>query len=142
MSARDADRLPKPVPTMTADSEPFWTGTAKGELRFQQCDDCGHVQFPFLPACQTCLSDSLTTRRSSGAGSIFSFTTVYRAPTSHFDADVPYTLAMIELDEGFRMFSALTEPCDRDDMVGARVEVRFIDRRGSMTLPTFEIVGE
>jgi uncharacterized protein len=47
--------LPRPLPAVTADSLPFWTGGERGELLIEQCDACAtyiHPPTGFCPACE------------------------------------------------------------------------------------------
>jgi uncharacterized protein len=57
----------------------------------------------------------------SGLGEIYSFTTLQEPPEG-FDAQAPYTLALVKLDEGPVITAQLT---DLDDMpvIGDRVEM-------------------
>ena len=93
----------RPLPTPTAETKPFWDGCNLGELRYQACKVCGHVQYLPRRLCVTCHSEEIEWRVSGRRGAVYSHTTVYRAPTPAFRADVPYVIALIQLDEGFRM---------------------------------------
>ncbi|NDJ52763.1 MAG: Zn-ribbon domain-containing OB-fold protein [Chloroflexi bacterium] len=54
-------------------------------------------------------------------GVVYSWTTVYNAPAG-FDAQAPYTLAMIELDDGSLLTAQLTD-VDGEPEIGQRVEM-------------------
>jgi hypothetical protein len=58
----------------------------------------------------------------------------------HFADDVPYVLAIIELDEGWRMTSNVINIDPKDVTVGMRVEVVFDDVTPEFTLPKFQPV--
>lgn len=93
----------KPVPRTTPETKPFWDGCAIGELRYQACGRCGHVQAIPRAFCSACQHGDLQWRVSAGRGRILSHTTVHRAPTPAFRVDVPYVIALVDMDEGFRL---------------------------------------
>lgn len=97
-----------PLPRPNADSRAYWEGTACGELRYQRCDDCGHAQFPPRAVCLRC-AGPLSWVRSSGKGSIHSYTTVARAPSAAFKSAVPYVLVLVDMAEGFRLLLTLRD---------------------------------
>jgi uncharacterized OB-fold protein len=86
-------------------SQPYWDGCARGELLFQQCDECSLV--PELPAtfCGRCLRRSLRWRRSSGQGVLYSWTVVWRP--QHPSFRVPYAPAIVAMDEGWYHLAAV-----------------------------------
>jgi uncharacterized OB-fold protein len=58
----------------------------------------------------------------SGKGEVYSYTTVYEAP-SGYDANTPYTVALIKLDEGPMVTAQLTD-VDTDSVeIGMPVEM-------------------
>jgi uncharacterized protein len=73
---------------------------------------------------------------SSGLGHIYSETTVHIAVN---DLEPPYQLAIIELDEGFRMLSRVV---GKQGQIGSRVAVQFLERQGLPPLPVFQVIGE
>ena len=64
---------------------------------------------------------------SQGLGRILSFTVVHRAPTPAFRDDLPYVIALVDLDEGFRLMVNM----DHDPLagtplaIGQRVRIGF-----------------
>lgn len=82
---------------------PFLEGLACGELRYQACLACGAPQTLARYACRACGSTRLEWRRAAGRGTVYATTTVTRAPSEEFRALAPYTLAIVELDEGPRL---------------------------------------
>ena len=72
---------------------------------------------------------------SSGFGSVYSRAEVVRSPHRAFDALVPYTMALIDLDEGVRMMGHAAP----DVAIGDRVRTAFREHHGRF-LPCFERV--
>ena len=62
-------------------------------------------------------------------------------PTVLLVDDVPYMLAIIELEEGWRMNSNIINVDANDVKVGMPVEVVWDDVTPEITLPTFQIVS-
>lgn len=87
---------------MTAAS-PFTDGLATGVLRYQRCAACGQANTGQRFACTTCGSPRLAWHDSAGTGTVWSVSTVHRAPTEAWRAEVPYTLVLVTLDEGPRV---------------------------------------
>jgi len=50
------------VPVPTPETETFWAGTRAGELRVQQCGNCGRYYFYPRPFCRYCQSSDVTCR--------------------------------------------------------------------------------
>ncbi len=129
----EASQIPLPRPTRL--SRPHWDGCREGKLRVQRCRDCDAYVFIPQPACTSCLSEGLEWVDSSGRGTVYSLTTVYRPQRPEFGA--PYTVAIVELEEGWHMISNLVE-CEIEAMqVGMPVEVVFRAMSDEISLPMF-----
>jgi uncharacterized protein len=130
----------RPLPQPTAISRPFWDACREGRLTIQRCQDCGtHI---FLPQafCPNCLGRSLSWIQSSGAGSVVTYTVVWRPQTPAFE--VPYVIAVIRLDEGVEMLTNLIDVEPEQVSVGARARVVFTDVAEHMTLPFFTFIDD
>jgi len=125
--------IPAPYPTRL--SQRYWDGCREGEIRFQRCDNCGAVPPRPTTICPRCLSRSLTWETSAGFGSLYSWTVVWRPQHPAFR--VPYAPAIIELDEGLVLMSAMVG-CDPEDLfAGMRVQAEFHPASDTITLPYF-----
>ena len=80
-------------------------GLAAGVLRYQRCDACGQALTGQRFACTACGSAHLAWRDAAGTGAVFSVSTVHRAPTDAWRALAPYTLVLVDLDEGPRVMA-------------------------------------
>jgi len=124
-----------PLPRPTELSRPHWEGCRAGALLVQRCRDCGAYVFIPQPVCTACFGPRLDWVRSSGRGTVYSFTRVYRPPRPAFE--VPYVVAIVELEEGWYMLSNIVD-CDVDDVaVGMPVEVSFRPMSEEISLPMF-----
>ena len=86
------------------------------------CPHCDHKIFPPRDVCPNCGDEAKTLYTFSGKGEVYSFTTIYEAP-SGFDANTPYTVALIKLDEGPMLTAQLTDLGDAPVEIGMPVEM-------------------
>jgi uncharacterized protein len=107
-------------------SRPFVEGLARGVLRYQLCAKCGAAQKLARYACRACGSARLEWRDSAGRGTVFAVSVVSRAPSDAFKPLVPYTLVLVDLDEGARLM-AHAEP---GVAIGERVAASFFEHDG------------
>jgi uncharacterized OB-fold protein len=91
------DRRMMPVPDR--DSMPYWAALAKGTLRLQHCRDCGHWTWPPRPICSGCQGESLAWEPVMGTGEVYSWVVTHEAYAPEFVALVPYTVALVRIDE-------------------------------------------
>ncbi|NQX87573.1 MAG: OB-fold domain-containing protein [Halioglobus sp.] len=124
-----------PLPRPTALSEPHWNGCREGILRVQQCQRCKTCVFIPQPCCTHCQSNDLNWLDCSGKGKVYSHTTVHRAPRPQFE--VPYVVAIIELEEGWHMLSNVLGCPVEDVHVNMPVCVEFREITDEITLPYF-----
>lgn len=121
-----------------AETQPYWDGIAAGELRLQRCGDCGRAVFYPRALCPHCFGDRLDWFVSPGTGTVYSYTVAHRA-FSPSAGTPPYTVALIDLDDGVRMMSRIVGP-DRV-RIGDRVELEITRLSGedSPELPCFRL---
>ncbi|MNL13600.1 hypothetical protein D3C87_1345100 [compost metagenome] len=128
-----------PLPRPDAQTRPYWDGAAAAELRFQCCAACGHVQRIPRSLCEQCQASELEWKRSEGTGTVLTFTTVHRAPLPVFRDMVPYVIAIVDMDEGFRVMANAVTEIRAALAIGARVRVGFREVHG-MSLPVIDAV--
>jgi len=87
-------------------------------------------------ACARCGGRALDWRRSAGRGVVHAVSVVHRAPSPAFKADVPYAIALVDLDEGFRMMANIVGADPARVAIGDRVRLVF-EQRGEVALPQF-----
>jgi uncharacterized OB-fold protein len=71
----------------------------KDKLLGLKCKECGAINVPPKMVCGQCTSLDMEVVELSGKGNIQTFTTVYVAPEGR-EPEAPYTVVMVELDEG------------------------------------------
>ena len=137
MSAETKSGYAKPLPTKTREGAPFWEATRRRELQVQYCPDCEKHQFPPRRLCVHCGGRKVTWRKVSGAGKIYSFTVIHRAPEPSFTPDVPYVLAVVDLAEGGRMMTNIIDCPVNDVRVDMPVSAAFEQVSDDVTLVKF-----
>ncbi|WP_410874393.1 bifunctional MaoC family dehydratase N-terminal/OB-fold nucleic acid binding domain-containing protein [Nocardia sp. A7] len=91
-------------PVISRDTEFFWAGTEVGELRIQRLPD-GTLRHPPVPALWQDKSATTDYVVAAGTGTVFSFV-VHHAPKVP-GRDLPFVVALVELDEGVRVLGEL-----------------------------------
>jgi uncharacterized OB-fold protein len=86
------------------------------------CPHCDAKIFPPRDVCPNCGGEAKTTFAFSGKGEVFSYTTIYEAP-SGFDENAPYTVALVKLDEGPLVTAQLTDLGSQPVEIGMPVEM-------------------
>ncbi len=118
------------------DTEPFWDATKDHELKYQVCDDCGGVVWHPRRHCTHCTSLNLSWKTSKGEGTVYTYSIVRQNYYPAFRERIPYVVAWIDLDEGFRMLSNVVGVDVEEVSVGQRVKVDWEDKEG-LSLPMF-----
>jgi uncharacterized OB-fold protein len=95
------------TPSPSGFSAEFYAHCARGELRFQRCASCRSWRHPPRVTCPQCGSEQWAWERSSGRGTLFTWTVTHQALVPGFADDVPYAVAVVELEEGLRLVSAV-----------------------------------
>jgi uncharacterized OB-fold protein len=73
------------------------------------CVACRHHHFPLLTTCPYCSAEGVTEARLSAVGSLWGWTTVTTVPPG-YRGEVPFGFGVVELPEGLRVITRLTEP--------------------------------
>jgi uncharacterized OB-fold protein len=117
--------VPKPVPVVDAESAPFWEACREHRLLVQRCGACGAAVFFPRAICPECHADALGWEQASGRGTVYSFTVSHRPASPAWADDVPYAVAIVELDEGCRMLGDIVTDDVDAVHIGMAVEVVF-----------------
>jgi hypothetical protein len=135
-----SDLVPKPKPRPAPESLPYWQAAREHRLALPKCEDCQKFWFPPSRTCPHCLSTNFSFQNVSGKGKIFSFVTFHRVYRPAFANDVPYVVALIELDEGPRLLSNIMGVTHDQVKCEMRVEVVFDDYDEDISIPKFKLV--
>jgi uncharacterized protein len=128
----------KPLPVPSPESRPLWEGCRKHELLIQRCDACRQFVFPPNSLCSECLGTGLTWTKTTGRGRVYSFVVYHRVYHPGFENEIPYVVAIVELEEGARLLSNIIG-CPPDQVrCEMPVEVVFEDVTEAVTLFKFQ----
>lgn len=105
--------LPDPDDPLTA---PFWAAARENRLVAQRCTDCHYRRWPPAPVCYACQSSNAIWVGLSGRGTLYSYAEYHRALDPSFAAEVPYTVALIELPEGPWMYGKILDTLQTSDI--------------------------
>ena len=137
MANRPQPQFPEP------NTASYWDGVKAGELRYQTCDDCNNIVFYPRQHCPKCLSASLSWQVSKGEGTVYTYSVVRQNRVPAFIELGAYSVAYIDLDEGFRMFSSVigVDHPVTGIHIGQRVKVEFEPQdEGEYPIPVFRPV--
>jgi enoyl-CoA hydratase/carnithine racemase/uncharacterized OB-fold protein len=127
----------KPIPAVQPWTEEFWRATKKHRLLIQECQDCSGLIFYPRKYCPQCWSTNLGWREASGKAKVYTFATMRDMVEPQFMPDLPYVLAMVDLQEGIRMMTQIVECEPVAVEIGMDVEVTFRDITDQHALPLF-----
>ena len=130
----------KPIPVPSSESQPYWSGLHERKLLMPHCNDCGKYWFPPSLLCPRCNSGNWSWTETSGHGRIYSFVIYHRVYDPSFAQDVPYAVAIIELDEGPRMYGNVVGVPPDQLVCDMRVEIVYEKITEEITLPKFKPV--
>jgi len=134
---REAAGAGKPVPRPTPETAFYWEGTKRGELRLQRCGACQRTFFYPRSSCPACGSTEVPWFVASGRGRLHSYVISHRAAPG-FEAEVPYAIALVELEEGPRMMANIVGvPQTPEALVLDMPLVVAFEPRGDQMVPVF-----
>jgi hypothetical protein len=118
------------APPINPETQAFWDAAAQGKLLYKKCTACGEPFFYPRTYCPFCFSDKTEWQEASGAGTVYTYSVMRRAP-------VPYAIAYVELAEGPRIMSNIVD-CDLDAIrIGQKVKLVFKPTDGGPPVPMF-----
>lgn len=108
-----------------------------GRFCIQHCTQCGRHVFTPRELCPHCGASPLRWVRASGAGTVYSASTIARKA----EAGGNYNVSLIDLDEGVRMMSRVEGVAPEAVRIGQRVQAR-VAQQGTRGLVLFEPLPE
>lgn len=92
-----------------------------------ECNNCGGIYFPPRTVCPECRRESIgkmVQRQLSGRGTVLAHTVVHQ-PADGFELQVPYVMAIVELEEGCRVMAQVVDVVPGSVGTGLPVEMTF-----------------
>jgi hypothetical protein len=135
-----ADKKPRPVPTPTRTTTPFWDAAKQGRFLLQYDPAAGKYQFWPRPVSVYSGSRKLEWREASGRGTLASSTYV-RVVQRGFDDIVPFVLAAVDLEEGVRVVSRVIGITPEQMKPGMKLKICWEDLPNGARFYAFERDG-
>jgi len=135
------EAVPPPQPLIDIDSHGFWNALADGRFAMQRCSTCRLFQHPPAEHCNACGS-AVAYEELSGGGEIFSFIVVRHPTVPGYLDELPYVVALVELDDqpGLRIPTRLAGAEPTDVSIGQRVQMTLVELAGgNHTVAVFEL---
>lgn len=129
-----------PPPERTELTAPYWEALDRGELVFQRCSQCENAWLPIRTECPRCLAAEWRWEKASGDGRLVSWVVYHRSYHPSFADRLPYNVAIVELDEGPRLISNISEVRGGE---GLEADMRLrlhVEREGGVPLARFQVV--
>jgi uncharacterized protein len=124
-----------PVPKASRRFAAYWEGCRQGRLLHLRCPQCAQSSAWHVTVCSRCGSSSPEWVEGAGRGRLYSWTVVWRPQHPAFS--VPYAPAIVELDEGYHMMSAIVG-CEPEQLqADMRLAVEFHAASDEIVLPYF-----
>jgi uncharacterized OB-fold protein len=126
---------------MAPETRPFWQALGEHRLELQVCANCrSFIHYP-RSRCPRCWSAHLEWREASGRARLRSYTVIHRPGHPAWEADVPYVVALVELDEGPCLLSNVIDVNPEDLCPGLPLAATFVND-GELTLVKFVSAAE
>ena len=124
----------KPLPAPSPASQPYWDAAREHRFLLQRSKKTGkHIFYPRAVS-PFGADDELEWVEGSGRGTVYSFTIARRPTGPQWAGDVPYVIAIVQLEEGPRMTANIID-CDPETVtIGMAVEVAFVDATPEVAL--------
>lgn len=132
----EAAPIGKPLPLPDEESRPFFDGAMAGRLMLMRCTACGAARLPSRQHCPGCLSGEYTWFEASGRGTLRSFGVMHQRYHPGFAGELPYNIAVVELEEGPRIPANIVGVANADLQVDMAVVVEW-ERHEDVALPKF-----
>lgn len=129
---------PEVLPRVTDVNRGHYEAAAQERLVVRRCGGCGLLFHYPRPRCPGCHSEDLAWEQLSGRARIAVSAVVSRPPWNDIPREVPYVVALVDLEEGPRMLSTVEGAGGRTVEPGSRVEAVF-ERVGELGLVRFTL---
>ena len=110
------------TPAFTIES--FYKNISEGKLVAAKCKKCEMLFLPPKPICSNCISREFAQVSLTGKGQLHTYTTIHIAPVA-FQSMAPYTVGVVELEEGLRLPGMIRDVKPETIKVGMNLQIAF-----------------
>ncbi len=127
------------VPDIDDFTRPYWDAAAEGRLLIRRCraPGCGRAHHYPREFCPFCWSTEVVWEEASGRAALYTWSVVHRNDLAPFGSRLPYTAAVVDLEEGPRMMTEVVDCPEGELRIGMRLRVAF--RRDGDDLPAVPV---
>lgn len=118
-------------------TQPWWDAVAEGRFLLRHCNACDAPYWYPRPFCPDCWSTDVSWVEASGRGTVYTWSVVHRNDVDPFDAELPYVVAMVDLEEGPRVATRIVDVAAPDVHIGLAVTVVYRRFGGGDQIPVF-----
>jgi uncharacterized OB-fold protein len=128
----------RPTQLESAEAGAYWEATRSRRLVLPWCTSCDRPFWYPRAACPGCLGTDIEWREATGQGTVYAVSVQHNAALPEFKDQVPYAVALVELDEGVRFMSNIVTSDPTDVAVGQRVRLSWEPIDDGRALAVFE----
>ncbi|MGE0387475.1 MAG: Zn-ribbon domain-containing OB-fold protein [Gammaproteobacteria bacterium] len=128
----------RPLPRPDALTAPWFDALRRQRILLQYFPSCDRYQLPYSDRSQADLSEHWEWREAAGTGRVYSWAVTHQVYHPAFAAEVPYVVAVVELDEGPRLNTTLVNVDRGAIRCGMPVRVLFRELAPGGTVAVFE----
>ncbi|MFD5397571.1 Zn-ribbon domain-containing OB-fold protein [Streptomyces sp. NPDC127097] len=123
--ARSAARFD--LPEVDDFTRPYWDAAAEGRLLLRRCraEGCGAAHHYPREFCPYCWSEDVDWEPATGRATLYTWSVVHRNDLPPFGDRVPYVAAVVDLAEGPRMMTEITDCPEPELRIGMPLVVHF-----------------
>ncbi|MBI5904062.1 MAG: OB-fold domain-containing protein [Deltaproteobacteria bacterium] len=107
-------------------------------LKGGRCRGCGKISFPMKPVCPACFGSEQQEIPLSNKGKLHTFALSHMGPPG---MEVPYLIGFVDLPEGIKLFSLLTECEPWEEALKVDMEMEMVVETIRRDEEGTEIVG-
>ena len=104
--------------------EQFYKHLAQGKLMAGKCTRCGKIHLPPRPLCDNCYSQEFTWTPVPSKGKLVTYTVIHIAP-QQFQPLAPYTMGIVELENGLKIPGIITGATHEQLHIGMELAIDF-----------------
>ncbi|AZQ72075.1 hypothetical protein EKH77_13405 [Streptomyces luteoverticillatus] len=115
------------VPEIDDFARPYWDAAAEGRLLIRRCHaaGCGRAHHYPREFCPYCWSADVGWEEAGGGATLYTWSVVHRNDLPPFGSRLPYTAAVVDLDEGPRMTTEVVDCPEGELRIGMRLRVAY-----------------
>jgi uncharacterized protein len=116
----------KPLPDVREPlTAPFWAATRESRILAPRCTNCGYVHWPPEVVCPECQQTTREWIDLPNTGHLWSYATYHRALDPAFADDLPYTVGLVELEDGVKMYGLIVGAAEEQLRIGQELRAEF-----------------